>query len=94
MIVLYMILAIVLILAAILLINTTLQTRSARKLEGQHPTFTDTELEGYGNTFARMLRCATILLAVAMIVVGAIGEGWRDVLTKAAAICTECVGLG
>ena len=46
------------------------------------------------NRYLILLRCATILLAVAMIVVGAIGEGWRDVLTKAAAICTECVGLG
>ena len=46
------------------------------------------------NRYLNILRCTTILLAVAMIVVGAIGEGWRDVLTKAAAICTECVGLG
>lgn len=31
-----------------------------RKLEGQHPTFTDEELKVYGETFARMLRCATV----------------------------------
>ena len=60
MIVLYILLAIVLVLAAVLLLNTCLQTRSARKLEGQHPTFTDAELEAYGNTLSRMLRCATI----------------------------------
>ena len=60
MIVLYTILAIIAVLAAVLLINTTLQTRSARKLEGQHPTFTDAELEVYGNTFSRMLQCATV----------------------------------
>ena len=60
MIVLYILLAMLLVLAAILLLNTALQTRSARKLEGQHPTFTDVELEAYGNTFARMLRCATV----------------------------------
>ncbi len=40
------------------------------------------------------VRSSLIVLAVALIVVGAVGEGWRDVLTKAAAICTECVGLG
>ena len=63
MIVLYVIFAAVLLLAAVLLANTALQTRSARKLEGQHPTFTDAELEAYGNTFARMLRCATVSVA-------------------------------
>ena len=63
MIVLYIIFAAVLLLAAVLLVNTALQTRSARKLEGQHPTFTDAELETYGNTFARMLRCATVSVA-------------------------------
>ena len=60
MIILYMILAVILALAAVLLLNTALQTRKARKLEGQHPTFTDAELETYGNTFARMLQCATV----------------------------------
>ena len=63
MIILYVIFAAVLLLAAVLLVNTALQTRSARKLEGQHPTFTDAELEAYGNTFARMLRCATVSVA-------------------------------
>lgn len=41
-----------------------------------------------------ILRGGLIALALVLIVVGAIGDGWRDVLTKAAAICTECVGLG
>lgn len=31
-----------------------------RKLEGQHPTFTEEELKVYGETFARMLRCTTV----------------------------------
>ena len=60
MIVLYIILAAILVFAAVLLLNTSLQTRNARKLEGQHPTFTDSELEVYGKTFSRMLRCATV----------------------------------
>lgn len=54
------ILAIVLVLGAVLLINTALQTRNARKLEGKHPTFSDAELEVYAKTFSRMLQCATI----------------------------------
>ena len=60
MIVLYIILASLLVLAAVLLLNTALKTRNARVLEGQHPTFTDAELEVYGKTFSRMLRCATV----------------------------------
>lgn len=60
MIVLYIIFATVLILAGILLLNTALQTRNARVLEGRHPTFTDEELASYGKTFSRMLRCATV----------------------------------
>ena len=63
MIVLGLIFMILLVLAAVLLLNTALQTRKARALEGQHPTFTDAELETYGNTFARMLRCATVSVA-------------------------------
>ena len=32
----------------------------ARKLVGDHPTFTDAELKVYGETFSRMLQCATV----------------------------------
>ena len=60
MIVLYVILALIVLLLAVLFVNTALQTRSARKLEGEHPTFTEEELESYGKTFSRMLSCATI----------------------------------
>ena len=60
MVILYVILAIIVILAAVLLINAALATAKARKLEGQHPTFTEEELKTYGETFARMLRCATV----------------------------------
>ena len=37
-----------------------MKTPKARKLEGQHPTFTDEELKVYGETFSRMLQCATV----------------------------------
>ena len=60
MIVFCIIFATLFVLTAALLINTAVQTRNARKLEGQHPVFTDEELKVYGNTFSRMLRCATV----------------------------------
>ena len=60
MIVFYIFCVVILILIAVLLLNTALQTRNARVLAGQHPTFSADELEIYGNTFARMLRCATV----------------------------------
>ena len=60
MIILYIILAVIMLFIAILLINTVLQTRTARKLAGEHPVFTDTQLKVYGETFSRMLQCATV----------------------------------
>ena len=60
MVILYAILAIIVILAAMLLINAAIASAKARKLEGNHPTFTQEELKTYGETFARMLRCATV----------------------------------
>ena len=41
-----------------------------------------------------LVRIQVTVAAVALIVIGYLGDGWVDVLTKAAAICTECVGLG
>lgn len=60
MIVVGIVLVAVIVLLLLLLLNTALKTRHARVLEGRHPAFTDAELGVYGNTFARMLRCATI----------------------------------
>ena len=39
-------------------------------------------------------RIAITLLAVALVVIGLMGQGTMDVLTKAINICTECIGLG
>ena len=39
-------------------------------------------------------RAAVLALAVAFIVLGILNGGLEDVLTKANAICMECVGLG
>lgn len=60
MVILYVILGILVLLAAVLLINAALVTSRARKLGGEHPTFTEEELKVYGETFSRMLRCATV----------------------------------
>ncbi len=41
-----------------------------------------------------MVRLALLLLALLLIGLGIANGGVRDVLLKAAAICTECIGLG
>ena len=41
-----------------------------------------------------VLRTAVFALAVGFIVLGVLNDGLEDVLTKANAICMECVGLG
>ena len=53
MIILYIIFAIIAVLAAVLLIHTALQACNARKPEGQHPTFTDDQMEVYGKVYGR-----------------------------------------
>lgn len=40
------------------------------------------------------IRCGILLLAVVLIIVGIFNGGAKDVLLKAIAICTECIGLG
>lgn len=41
-----------------------------------------------------MIRCSILVLAVYLIVMGVLNGGMKDVLDKAVAICTECIGLG
>ena len=60
MVIVYAIVAIILILAAVLLINAAVLSSKARKLEGDHPTFTDAELESYGKVFSHILQPATV----------------------------------
>ncbi len=45
-------------------------------------------------TSTLILRCAILAAAVALIVMGIFNKTAADVLAKAAAICTECIGLG
>ena len=39
-------------------------------------------------------RMAILVIALALLVLGLMGNGTKDVLTKAINICTECIGLG
>ena len=47
-----------------------------------------------GTPAVSVTRAAVLALAVAFIVLGILNGGLEDVLTKANAICMECVGLG
>lgn len=60
MIILYCILAVILILAAILLINTAVKASKARKLTGAHPVFSEEQLQPYAAAISDMIRCKTI----------------------------------
>ncbi len=41
-----------------------------------------------------LLRAGLLVLALGLIVLGVLNGGLRDVLIKAANLCTECIGLG
>lgn len=43
---------------------------------------------------AGLLRTGLLVLALVLIVLGVLNGGLRDVLIKAANLCTECIGLG
>ena len=43
---------------------------------------------------AVLLRGGLLLLALALILLGTLNGGLRDVFIKAANLCTECIGLG
>ena len=60
MIILYILLTLIAVLLAVLLLNTGFRTRNARKPVGEHPAFADAQLKVYGETFSRMLQCATV----------------------------------
>ena len=44
--------------------------------------------------FTAVVRSTLLVVGVLAILIGALGGGWLDVLTKAVNICTECIGLG
>lgn len=46
------------------------------------------------DTAQTVTRCVLLVVAVCFIVLGIFNGGMKDVLDKAVAICTECIGLG
>ena len=46
------------------------------------------------NLPSQIARFSILLVAVSLVVIGLMGNGTKDVLTKAINICTECIGLG
>ena len=60
MIVLYTILGLLVLLLAVLFINTAVKGAKARKLLGDHPVAAEGELRGYAETLRRMIACKTV----------------------------------
>jgi carboxypeptidase PM20D1 len=60
MIVLYCLFALIAVLATTLLLNTAIKTAKAHKLEGDHPTFSQEELEEYATALQQMIACKTV----------------------------------
>ena len=58
--ILIVIAALIVLLVVVLGINTAIQTGRARKLVGEHPSFTNEELEKYGRSLQEMVQCKTI----------------------------------
>ena len=48
----------------------------------------------HGERSPRLARCLLLAAAIALIAMGVLNGGMRDVLVKAINICTECIGLG
>ena len=60
MVVLWTILAAIAALILILSVNTAVKVCAARKLKGEHPAFTEAELQVYADSLRQMLRCKTV----------------------------------
>ena len=61
------------------------------KNDGQKPAVVE---KTASKTPVRIIRCVILVVAVTFIVMGILNGSAYDVLTKAVAICTECIGLG
>ena len=67
------------------------QARIKEERGGNAAAKPDATASGKGRT---ALQAIVVVVAAALIVMGALNGGARDVLVKAITICTECVGLG
>jgi FtsH-binding integral membrane protein len=52
------------------------------------------ELKPEKRSFVPAIQAAIVILGLVLVIVGACNQGTIDILNKAVAICTECVGLG
>ena len=90
----------VLVSAALLLVLSILESKSAeREIEQTKIAISSTdkfEEEDPGNNESKIKIARLVLLGVAcaLIVIGLTQDGFFDVLQKAIRICTECIGLG
>lgn len=75
-------------LAAALCLGKRKRRQSAAPRPGE-PTAPAPEAKGL-----RRLRLVMLAAALALIVLGVLNGGLRDVLVKAVNLCTECIGLG
>ena len=69
-------------------------TRKRRPQAASRPALPRGEAAPRLSRPAAGLRWALLALALALIVLGVLNGGLRDVFIKAANICTECIGLG
>lgn len=69
------------------------QTEIYKKLPKRNEIVTD-ERKVLSKKATLILRCAILAVAVVFIIMGIFNKTAADVLAKAAAICTECIGLG
>lgn len=73
--------------------ETDIYKKSIAAAKGIAP-LTAPVIEPKKNVTVLVTRCVILAVAVCFIVLGVINGGMKDVLDKAVAICTECIGLG
>ena len=71
--------------------ETELYKKAAAENKGQTANTPD---KATGKNYLPLIRGGILVLAVCLIVMGIFNGGMKDVLDKAVAICTECIGLG
>ena len=72
-----------------------LQTSGSKSEKDSHKTEKNTASAGISSIKkASLLQAVIVIAAIFLIIAGVVNGSARDVLYKAANICTECVGLG
>lgn len=74
--------------------ETEIYKKAAAQNKGQAPNTPVAADNKDSKKTLTAVRCGLLVLAVCLIVMGIFNGGMKDVLDKAVAICTECIGLG